>query len=56
MPFFIERVEKHSNQTPQEAGPFPVNVTAQFIEGIKRTFNNPGTTRESELKGEKIDI
>ncbi|WAM10436.1 hypothetical protein ONA00_03405 [Mycoplasmopsis cynos] len=51
-PFFIERVEKHSNQTPQEAGPFPVNVTAQFIEGIKRTFNNPGTTREKQLKAE----
>lgn len=52
VPFFIERVEKHSNQTPQEAGPFPVNVEASLIDSIKRTFNDSRITREEAIEAE----
>ncbi|WP_322960164.1 hypothetical protein [Mycoplasmopsis cynos] len=48
--FFVERVEKHSNQSPQEAGPFPVDVPRESIHSIKSNFENPGTTREQAIK------
>ncbi|MGX9340276.1 hypothetical protein ACWXVM_03020, partial [Mycoplasma sp. 2261] len=50
--FFIERVEKHSKQSPPEAGPFPVNVAKNHIEQIKTIFTKPETTREQAIKAE----
>ncbi|MGX9389062.1 hypothetical protein [Mycoplasma sp. 327] len=50
--FFIERVEKHSTQSPPEAGPFPVNVASEHINHIKSIFAKQETTREQAIKAE----
>ncbi|CCP24286.1 GA module-containing protein [Mycoplasmopsis cynos] len=47
--FFIERIEKHSNETPKKAGPFPVNVQSELIEAIKSKLRNKGISREQAI-------